>query len=367
LTAATYLNGGLGRHTAEALQRILSSSTLNLSFFCGSDAFSFNGHASSASLERLMELLSANLTDPGWTQEAAALATTQLSAHYYNLAYTPEGVLGRNVFRTLSGGDSRYTSPTVEQFKSRTLDEAKQWLGPQLASAPLEVGLVGDFDVEQTVELLSRTVGALPARDGVIAIERPLKFAKVASAHRFKFQGEARRAGLQIVWPVDGCRDPKFSRQTEVMTAIFESRLTQKVREDLGAAYSPSVSFWKSDVNLNDGYIMAYISVKRGQAKRISRLMIEIADSLSRAGVTADEFEQARTPILARATVEQKENGYWLRHIIPRAQSNPDVREWPLTRLRDLQAMTAADINAVARTMLSASHAITFSAVPGRK
>jgi zinc protease len=166
---------------------------------------------------------------------------------------------------------------------------------------------------------------------------------------------------------VNGCTDSKFSRQIEVMTAIFESRLTQKVREDLGAAYVPSVSLWKSDVNLNDGYIMAYISVKTRQAKKISRLMIQIADSMSRDGVTADEFEQARMPILARAAVEQKENGYWLWYVVPRAQSQPDVRERPLTRLRDLQATTVADINAVAGSVLSASHAISFTAVPGRK
>ncbi|HTO02209.1 MAG TPA: insulinase family protein, partial [Opitutus sp.] len=184
---------------------------------------------------------------------------------------------------------------------------------------------------------------------------------------RFNFQGEAKRTGLQILWPLEGCSDARRSRQAEVMNSILNSRLYEKVREDLGAAYSPSVTFWKSDVDPNDGYLIAYISVKPRQAKRITELMLEIADSFSREGATADEFERAIAPILARAATEQKENGYWLWHVIPRAQTHPEVLQWPLTRLRDLEAMTVNDINALATSVLPATRAIKFSAVVGPK
>lgn len=365
-TESTFLNGGLGKHSTDELRRLLSSSALGLNFSSAGTTFALNGRASTASLERLLQLLTANFTDPAWTEEAAALAITQLNIHYFNLAYTPEGVLSQNVFRVLAGGDSRYTTPTLDQLKTRTITEAKEWFGPQLTASPLEVGLVGDFDIEQAITLLSRTVGTLPKRDPADPIERPVKLSKAAASHRFKFQGEAKRTGLQILWPVEGCNDAKISRQAEVMNSILSSWLFQKIREDLGAAYSPSVSFWKSDVDLNDGYLIAYLSVKPGQAKRINELMLGIADSFSREGASAEEFERAIAPILARAATEQNENGYWLWHIIPRAQTRPEVLQWPLTRPRDLQNMTLEDINALAAAVLPATRAIKFTAVAGK-
>ena len=110
--------------------------------------------------------------------------------------------------------------------------------------------------------------------------------------------------------------------------------------------------------------VLPWVAARR--ALYIEVGMLEIADSFSREGASPEEFERAITPIRARAITEQNENGYWLWHSIPSAQTRPEVLQWPLTRRRDLETMTLDDINALAATVLPATRAIKFSAAAGR-
>ena len=48
---------------------------------------------------------------------------------------------------------------------ARNLDEVKAWLTPQLMHGPLEVALVGDFDVDAAIAAAAKTIGALPPRE----------------------------------------------------------------------------------------------------------------------------------------------------------------------------------------------------------
>ena len=367
VVSGSFLNGGLGRHAPEELRRIMSSSSLAMDFRCEEDCFTMNGQAATASLDRLCRVASAYLSDPGWSPESFAMATTQLGVYFSDLNYTPEGVIGLNWLRVFSGDDQRYTTPSPTDIKSRTLAEAREWLDPLLRSAPLEVGLVGDFDMDQAVDFLTRTIGSLPRRDAPTEEKAPpVQLSKQVPNHQFKFGGEANRAGIEVVWPVENCQDVKFTRQVEFVQAIFGDRLIQKVREDLGAAYTPSVNFWKSEGSPHDGYLTAYVTIKPGQEKRIAQLMVELADNLARNGASVDEFAQARAPIVARAAEQLKENGYWITHVIPRIQASPEVRQWPLTRRSDLENTNRDEVNAIARQVLASSHATVFLALPQR-
>jgi zinc protease len=47
---------------------------------------------------------------------------------------------------------------------SRTQEESKAWLAPQLAEGAVEIAIVGDIDLDATVAAVARTFGALPKR-----------------------------------------------------------------------------------------------------------------------------------------------------------------------------------------------------------
>ena len=62
-------------------------------------------------------------------------------------------------------GDDRYVVPTLEQMQALNIDDVKEWLvEPQLSQSYLEVSIVGDFDMDSTINSLLITFGALPER-----------------------------------------------------------------------------------------------------------------------------------------------------------------------------------------------------------
>lgn len=369
LVHGAFLAGALGRHKPEELSRLVSARAVQLGFYVEEDSFTFRGKAARRDLEHALESIAAYLTDPGWDEEAFSHARVAYIRHATSQFYSPEGMLGLHVYRTLSGGDTRYSLASEAQYLKRSVQEARDWMGPQLRSAPLEIGLVGDLDVEETIALVARTLGALPARTDDAAEVRPVRLAKtaVAGPKDFRFPGEPNRAGLQVVWPLSGCGDIVQSRRLEVLTAILQDRLRLKVREEMGAAYVPTVTFWKSDACPEDGYLTAYLSAKPREISKLAKLLRRLAHQLALQGVTADELLQAREPLLARSVIDPRDNDYWSSHIIGRMQSHPEVRSWPLTREPQLRAMTVAEINALAREILREDAAIVFTAAPVKR
>ena len=161
----TFGPGGFGKHSEDDLARILAGRTIGVEFEVGEDALTFGGKTTREDLLLECQLLAAHLTDPGYRPESLRVAKKNLDEIYNELAHTPEGPLQTEVPRLLANGDPRFGLPSRAVAEARTLDEEKAWLTPQLRSGPIEVGIVGDFDLDATLAALARTLGALPARD----------------------------------------------------------------------------------------------------------------------------------------------------------------------------------------------------------
>ena len=56
--------------------------------------------------------------------------------------------------------------------------------------------------------------------------------------------------------------------------------------------------------------------------------MIEIADDLAKNGVTDDELNRARLPLLTAQSESLRSNGYWLGSVLARAQERPEMLDW---------------------------------------
>jgi zinc protease len=82
-----------------------------------------------------------------------------------------------------------------------------------------------------------------------------------------------------------------------------------------------------------------------------------LADDLAQHGVTEDEFARAKQPALTAVRESFRNNAYWLGYVLARAQEKPEVLDWARTRLADGEAITAADLSALAKTYLGRDRA----------
>lgn len=367
LASASLLTGGLSRISVEELYRLLSLEPVGLQFAVTEGSFQFSGTTTPAKLDFALRLLSAYLTDARWDAKAVAAAKVNLASYHNEQLGTSEGVLKLRNFYELTGRDARYRTPSGKDIAALEVADLRNWLDPILREEPIDCALVGDFDPEVAVALLARTLGSLPARHGVRPQTYPIHFAKQPCEFNFSGPAQVDRAAVQILWPADQGRDVHDSRRLEVLAAILANRLIQRVREDLGAAYSPTAHYWQSSIGTDEGYLMAYVTTAPKLATKVRKLILQEAANLAKRGATPAELTDAVEPLLARSRVQLKGNSYWLWNISLRAFENAEVLTWPATRSLDFERITLIEVNALARAILPRERAQQFTVIPEKR
>ncbi len=368
-TNQTYNAGGLGRHSADDLRRILAGRTVGAGLGVGTDAFVVNGSTNREDLGLQLELMAARITDPGYRPEAARQARKSLEQAYASYEHTTGGPFTLEVARLLAGGDHRFGLPPKDVMLQRNLDEVKAWLAPELATGALEVAVVGDFDPEAVIAAVARTLGALPKRSARPALEerRRVRFPAQPFEREYTIVTEIPKGDLALYWPTTDGRDIQRARRLNLLGEVFNDRLRVKVREELGDAYSPNVGSAAGEVYPDYGYIQASVTIDPPRAKQVADIIKEIAADLATKGVTEDELERAKKPVLTSLRESARTNDYWISSVVNRAQEKPEVLDWCRSRYADNEAITAAELSALAKAYLPAARASRVIVIPAEK
>ncbi|HWA08801.1 MAG TPA: insulinase family protein [Opitutaceae bacterium] len=365
----TFSAGGLGKHSTDDLQTLLAGKTVGFGFRVGTDALSVGATTNRDDLLLQLQLITAYLTDPGYRPESLRLAQKGLDQLYTGLAHTTNGPLQLEVARLLASGDPRFGLPTKEVALSRTLDEVKTWMGPQLATGALEIALVGDLDIDTTIADVARTLGALPTRGPrpALTAERQVKFPDKPFAKEYTVPTEIPKGVIVIYWPTTDANEIHRTRRLTLLGEVFSDRLRVKVREELGGAYSPGAGSQPSDTYTNYGFMIANVTVDPAKAGEISDVVVAIANDLYRNGVTDDEVQRAKQPILTSLRETARTNAYWIGSVLARAQEKPEVLDWSRSRASDFESITKADLDALAKTYMAPDRAFRVIVLPEKK
>ncbi len=367
-TSNTFLLGGLGKHSADDLQRVLAGKTVGTNFSIAGDAFVFQGSTNRNDLALQLQLLAAYITDPGFRPEAMRQYAKGVEVFYTRLGNTVEGPLQTEVQRLLANGDPRFGVPPKEAATARTLAEAKAWLTSQFAHGPIEVAIVGDFDPKDATAAVAATFGAFPARETKPAYEteRHVTFG-APTAQQYFVVTEIPKGIVQMFWPATDSLDAKVSRRVSLLASVFNDRLRVKIREEMGDTYSPDAGANLSDTYKGYGHIVAQATVAPDKARAVADAMKAAAASLFEKGVTDEELVRAKQPALTAARQSVRTNPYWLGSVLSAAQEQPERLEWARNRLADIESITPAELTEFAQRFLDPAKASEFISLPEPK
>src|SRR5690606_4346939 len=133
-------------------------------FDIGTEAFTLSGGTTPEDLLLQLEVLNAFLVDPGYRPEALRQFRDGLEPMYTEPSHAITGPQNSEINMLMANGDRRFGLPPREELEKRNFDEVRAWLGPEFASGPIEIAMVGDLDPAQAIDLVAKTFGALPAR-----------------------------------------------------------------------------------------------------------------------------------------------------------------------------------------------------------
>jgi zinc protease len=353
-TSLTYSAGGLGRHSADDLKRVLAGRSASLQFSSTLDSFILDGDTDKEDVALEFQLLAASLADPGYRPEALRAARKRIDAAYIKFAHTEGGPIALEVSRILAGGDPRFGLPAKEQMLARNLDEEKAWLGPTLASGALEVTVVGDFDIETVITDAAKTIGTLGKREARPQLDdqRKVSFPKEPFTKDYAIDTEIPKSLVAVYWPTADAMDVHRARRLGMLAEILTDRLRVKIREQMGSTYAPNAASSASDILPGYGYLAAIVIAEPSKAKQVQDATLAVAADLNAHGATQDELDRAKNPLITQITETERTNSYWMT-VLGRSQERPEVLDWARSRHADFESITKADIDALAKEYLA--------------
>lgn len=382
IASSVFNGGGLGRHSANDLRRILAGRHAGGSMTLAPDALVLSyptlsaarssrsanvGGTNREDLLLTLQVLAAHVTDPGFRPEGFTQQQRTVDLIYGTVDRTPNGPIITEVARLAAGGDPRFGLTPKDVLARRTPDELRAWLAPQLAGGPIEIAIVGDLDPDATVEAVARTFGALPARAPAIpASPRPVSFPREPFQRNYTIASQIPKGLVALYWPTSDGLDPRRGRRLSLLAGIYSDRLRLKIREEMGGSYSPRAQSNASDTYAGYGYLTTQIDVAPAEADRVAEAAIALADGLARHGVTEEELNRARQPALTAARDSARSNTYWLGSVLAQAQGKPEVLDWARTRQSDLEAITTAELSELARQYLGREHVSRATVLPAK-
>ena len=356
LAPMVFTAGGLGKLTADEMNRVLTGKIYGAGFAIDGDAYELSGATRPADLQLQMQVLAAYLTDPGLRAAPFEQIKAVLPQFMAQQMATPGGAFGLQASGLLASGDKRESMPSPAEIAAFTLDELKQGVVQGLSTGPIDIVMVGDVKVEDAVASVASTFAALPAR---AAAAQPLpgsdqrRFpAPTAQPVRLNHAGPTDQGLAYVAWPtVDAVDDRTESRKVIVLAEVLKLRVMEEIREKQALAYSPGVRASSSDVFRGFGSISITADTAPDKFAAFFTAVDAIIADLRDKPISEDELTRARLPLIETLRRSQAGNEYWLGQLEDLA-ARPAVVDQIVNQISVLESFTVADIQEAARRYL---------------
>lgn len=366
---AALLNAGLNGNTTREIQLITTGHNLNMQFYVDTDSFVFSLHCPRADFPLGMKLVTAYLTDASFDPGAMLDARAQLGAIYGSIASTEGMAVTAEAERLLSRNDRRFGVPAERDIAGTSLLDVGLWVAHQFKHGPLQLTVVGDIPLEEARAAAAATIGALPMRDPpkLTGREGDISFVDPNPDAPYSIpinQALIRGSTLGWFWPVADLDGIHSERRCRLLTMILAERIRIRLREQMGATYSPTIDFVQHEGFKAFNYVEILAPLLPGKAGEARRIVDEEVDSLIKEGVPDSLFARVKESFLRMREDDLQMNSYWANTVLRSPQTKPDTLAAALDRTSDCVSITRPEIEALARRYLVPSQKRLIVAEP---
>ncbi len=363
--SATSALGGVGEHSYDELQQILAGRRLTYGLNAGDDQFAIRGAGTMADLPTQMKLSAAYVADLGLRPEMLTKWLALVPPFLAQADSTPQAVAQFKVGEIVADANPRFALPDQARLESVTLDGTRALVADQLANAPIEISVVGDFDNEEVIASVASTFGALPDRSASLQpfeSERVANFASDRTPRTLTHAGAEDQALALTFWPTSDDDDAQEEATMQLLATAMRLEMLERIREELGASYSPGADSSMSDTYRDYGTFSTSVIVEPGQADEVFEVVDAIAREFRDAPVDADLLDRARKPLLESIALNRRENGWWL-GVMDEAQLRSDRLDRTRSYEERVRAVTPEMLQEAARRYLDPEAALRIRIV----
>lgn len=226
--------------------------------------------------------------------------------------------------------------------------------------------MVGDFDPDEAIALVAKTLGALPPREpqfDAYEANRTRPFTADRSVRVVRHSGPADQAIVRMSWPTEDDSNFDDTLRLELLQRVVDVELTDDLREKLGQTYSPGVNAEESRTWHGYGTFNIAAPVATSQVEAARQAMLATIERLATQPVDPDTLLRARRPLLEAYDNALKTNAGWL-GLTAQAQREPDRLKRFVAAKEKLAAITPEELQAVAARYLKVGERLEIDVLP---
>jgi zinc protease len=314
LTASMLTGGGTKQHSYEEITALLYPMAASVDAVVDKDVTTFTGTTHVDNLDRYLELFLQVLLEPRFDpRDFDRLKTNQKSYLENTLRGANDEELGKQSLGVFMYAGHPYGCPNeglVSNLDAITLDDVKAHYAKMFTRANVTIGLAGGYP-KGLVDKVSKALEKLPATapvHGVPALIRMIEGIEVLAVEK-----DTRATAISIGFPIDVTRsDPDFYALMVANSHLGEHRtmngvLMNRMREVRGLNYGDysyiehfvqdgGSTFPITNIPRREQYFSIWIRPVQPQHRHFAmRLALFELDRLVRDGMTAEQFETARS------------------------------------------------------------------------
>jgi zinc protease len=288
-------SSGIGGFDPVELDTALSGAGIELQPSIGQTSEDFVGTSTTDDLELLLQLVNLYMSAPRFDPVALQSTVSSLQSYVDDPNSDPDLAEFIAYSEARFGSEPRFrVIPSEEELAGLELSVIERvWRDRFTNAGDWVFALSGDFELETATDLVRRYFGTL---DGAGPAESYKDFQPDPPSTvvtREVHAGTGDKGSLTFDWNTPKPDSDTDSVYADVLTSVLNIRLTDHIREELGASYSPSA--FVAIYSAPDQLIETYVNVTGDPAAipQISSFVIDDVTSLQTAGPTVEEFDDA--------------------------------------------------------------------------
>jgi zinc protease len=363
LTEDIVNKSGSGKFPGSVIEELKAGSSIGMSFRIGESAFSWTGTTLAKDFELFSQLLHTMLLDPGLRKNAFTTVKSNIELMYQKLSREIEGALPLDIQPFLAGYNEHFGLPDWDDVAKIDFDSLVRWANPLIRPDDLEISVVGDFDREKVLPVLTKYLSGIELTPPQAPISPPVKF-PAGKELTVSVNTSVDKSLITVAWPTNDFWDIHRTRRLQLLASVFADRSRKVIREKLAASYSPNVSSFNSRTYQNYGYIISQMVVKPGSEDMIIEEILMISNQLQKDGVTPEELAQAKDPLLTALRERTRTNPYWLNSVLSLSSRYPQQLDWSRTIIDDYTSINETELSELAKKYLKNDKAAIAKAKP---
>ena len=358
------LASGVAEFDQVTLERALVGTEVTLQPFVDEVWEGFSGSVDTADLEILFQLIHLYMDDPRFDPVAIPIVQNRLQQQVESPETLVDTALELAIAAARFPNDSRFSPlPSVEELATLDLARVEAVFADRFGDpGDFVFVLVGDFDPDQAEALARRYLGTIPGgtfREEFID-DRPEEPEGVVAETVEAGTGE--RGVLTMRFDTQGPLDPDLRVHLDILEAVIEQRLTTHIREELSASYSPFVIVNQVDEPVAGVEVSVRIDGDPSGIDDVRAALLADLEDLTSNGPTADEFAIAQEQVFRN--YELIDNLQLARAMLHSVFYPDDLVTEIIDRFDRVDAVTRADIRAVAQQVITLDEYIEIALVP---